>query len=267
MKNLKNFNLIYGVIISRILIIYKALSYLALTLEINELSAQIDYLIVTRKRVYVLECKNLIGNIEIDNAGRFIRSYEINGKKYREGIYSPITQNERHLRVINEIRKSNKSGLLTKYLFERNFDGFYKSLVVLANSKTYLNDKYAKKEIKSQVVRADQIISRIKEMDADTSLPSTSEKDMRELAEFFLSMSKPNKSDYAKKYEDLIKLNQEQSSLEANSNPPKGEEAICPKCGKKLVIRTATKGSNIGNKFWGCTGFPDCKFIQNINKK
>jgi hypothetical protein len=28
----------------------------------------------------VIECKNLIGNIEIDNGGNFIRTYELFGK-------------------------------------------------------------------------------------------------------------------------------------------------------------------------------------------
>lgn len=234
-------------------------------LEVGELSAQIDYLIITRKRVYVLECKNLIGNIEIDNAGRFIRTYEINGKKYREGIYSPITQNERHLTVLKELRKASKNNIITKFLFEKNFDEAYKSLVVLANSKTYLNDRYAKKEIKSQVIRADQIINTIKSMEEDTKLSSMNEKEMREFADFFLSVSKPNKSDYARKYEELISLEQEQQSNNAKDVPPKSNESICPKCGKQLIIRTATKGNNAGNKFWGCTGFPYCRYIQNID--
>lgn len=64
--------------------------------EHEDMSAQIDYMIFTRKRVYIIECKNLIGDIEIDNNGNFIRSYELSGKKIKEGLYSPITQNERH---------------------------------------------------------------------------------------------------------------------------------------------------------------------------
>lgn len=45
-----------------------------LFLEYDGLTAQIDYLIVTRKQTFVLECKNLYGNIEINNAGDFIRT-------------------------------------------------------------------------------------------------------------------------------------------------------------------------------------------------
>lgn len=35
---------------------------------------------------------------------------------------------------------------------------------------------------------------------------------------------------------------------------------LCPKCGGKLVLRTATKGANAGNRFWGCANFPKCRY-------
>lgn len=61
-------------------------------LKSGELSAQIDYLVFTPKICFVIECKNLFGNLEINNNGDFIRTIEYKGKKKREGIYSPITQ-------------------------------------------------------------------------------------------------------------------------------------------------------------------------------
>jgi restriction system protein len=33
----------------------------------------------------------------------------------------------------------------------------------------------------------------------------------------------------------------------------------CPKCDRPMVLREAKNGSNAGNKFWGCSGFPQCK--------
>jgi hypothetical protein len=69
-----------------------------LYLEDNGLTAQIDFLIITRKRHFIIECKNLVGNIEINSSGDFIRTTEFRGKYKKEGIYSPITQNQRHWR-------------------------------------------------------------------------------------------------------------------------------------------------------------------------
>jgi len=37
---------------------------------------------------------------------------------------------------------------------------------------------------------------------------------------------------------------------------------FCPKCERELVIRVAGKGSTMGNKFWGCSGFPRCHFTM-----
>ena len=63
-----------------------------LNLAFEGLSAQIDYLIVTRKCVFLLECKNLFGNIEINSNGNFIRRASHNKRYQTEGIYSPITR-------------------------------------------------------------------------------------------------------------------------------------------------------------------------------
>jgi len=74
-------------------------------------SAQIDYFVVTPYANVILECKNLFGNIEINNKGDFIRSFEYKGRRFREGIYSPITQNERHLTIYKDCRKNDKKSL------------------------------------------------------------------------------------------------------------------------------------------------------------
>ncbi len=80
--------------------------------EFEGLTAQIDYLIITRKRIFVVECKNLFGNIEINNSGDFIRTMEFNRKYKKEGIYSPITQNKRHLDLLKQIRRESKGNRL-----------------------------------------------------------------------------------------------------------------------------------------------------------
>ena len=36
----------------------------------------------------------------------------------------------------------------------------------------------------------------------------------------------------------------------------------CPRCGRKMVLRTARRGPNEGGKFWGCEGFSKCRAVQ-----
>lgn len=172
-------------------------------LEIDGLSAQIDCIVVTRKVIFVIECKNLIGNIDIDNDGNFIRNYTINGRNVKEGIYSPITQNQRHLEVIRRI-KGNSKNAVYKIMFDKFFDENYKSIVVLANPKTVLNERHASRETKNKVIRADQLNRYIKEVYGKSNSASYNDKEMKEFAEGLLALHSPNKSDYAKKYEEIL---------------------------------------------------------------
>jgi len=38
----------------------------------------------------------------------------------------------------------------------------------------------------------------------------------------------------------------------------------CPKCGSEMVLRIAKRGENQGEKFWGCSRYPECRGILNI---
>ena len=233
----------------------------------NGLSAQIDFIVVTAKLIYVIECKNLFGNIEINNSGAFIRTFEYGGKRVKEGIYSPITQNERHLTVLNQCRVEN-AGAFMGLLKQWGTKTFYKPLVVLANPKTIVNDRYAKKEIKEQVIRADQLVATIKRMNAESKEPSSSLKQMQQVAQRLLDMNMESKKDYFAKFDLLAqeaylekKKDKEQETEKIKS---KQEELRCPKCGAELVLRTAQKGSNAGKQFYGCKAFPKCKYIRNM---
>lgn len=171
-----------------------------LRLEHEGLSAQIDYLIITTKFCLVVECKNLFGNLEVNNRGEFIRELDFNGKRKKEGIYSPVTQNTRHMEMIKQLRLANKKNPLMRVALERYFDDFYRSVIVLANPKTVINLKHAPKNVKDQIIRSDQLIDYIKRLIRASKEASSSEKEMYEMADFFAGLHKENPVDYTEKY-------------------------------------------------------------------
>ena len=119
-------------------------------------------MVVSKGFTYLIECKNLIGNIYVDNKGEFHREYDLGGKKIREAIYSPYTQAMRHKDILKKRWLSKNSSLLTA-LYEKNFDNlWFKPLVVLANSKSILDIKRAPLEIRKNTIRIDQLINYIK---------------------------------------------------------------------------------------------------------
>lgn len=170
-------------------------------LEDGDLSAQIDYIVFTKKICFVIECKNLYGDIEINSSGDFIRTIEFGGRKKKEGIYSPVTQNQRHLELMKKIKTDNKNSILTKYMAGKYFEDFNKSVVVLANPKTVLNAKYAKKEVKEKVIRADQLVKYIKEMYESSKEAADSEDRMLAWAQSYLDLHKDVEKNYTGKYE------------------------------------------------------------------
>lgn len=225
------------------------------------LGAQIDFIVITAKIIFLIECKNLVGNIEIDSNGAFIRTIFYGHTKQKEGIYSPITQSQRHYEVLKEARIETSNwlkGISIKY----NFSSFYKPLVVLANPKTIVNDRYAKKEIKQQVIRADQLVATIKDIVAHSKELHSSKKEMIAIAQSLLNMNNDTRKDYTLKYERLLK--ETKASVSSTENASNVSVPLCPKCGAKLVIRTAQKGANVGKQFYGCSSFPKCKFTLNI---
>ena len=234
------------------------------------LSAQIDFLVVAPKCNYIIECKNLFGNIEITNNGEFIRTLQFGNRFFKEGIYSPITQNERHMKVLQECRTED-AGVLTRMVKNATFDNFFKGIVVLANPKTVVNSRFAPKVIKDKVIRADQLLRYIIDTEAQSKeLPST-RKQMLECAQKFLDMNVEERPDYLDKYEELVnEVGVSQTSGSTSIFPilnmQTEDKLICPRCGNPLVLRTAKKGNNAGNQFYGCSTYPKCTYIQNINK-
>ena len=63
--------------------------------------------------------------------------------------------------------------------------------------------------------------------------------------------------------ERMTRLRIEQrEALKAAEPPPPS----CPACGKPMTRRKAKTGPNAGKPFWGCTGYPACKAVQEVEQ-
>ncbi len=56
------------------------------------------------------------------------------------------------------------------------------------------------------------------------------------------------------------------TSSDQSDMSDKNTAPSCPKCGKTMRQRTARTGPHAGQRFWGCTGYPDCKGIRSEQK-
>lgn len=118
-------------------------------IEYKGLKAQLDFVILTRKFILVLEVKKLFGNIHITEKGEFQRIITRNNRIVsKEGMYSPINQVERHVAILEKLLKETDM-IQSVPLYHA---------VTFANPKTIIDvAKKAPADIQQNVIRHDQI--------------------------------------------------------------------------------------------------------------
>ena len=226
-----------------------------LQLEFEDTSAQIDFLVVTPCNTIAIECKNLVGDIEIDASGSFIRTFGKGRYRKREGIYSPITQGRRHIDLMKAIVRSgnNKAVQLIQHF---TLDDYYHSVVVLANEKSLLSAENAPAEIREQVIRSDRLLDFIRDLDKRYAKKNgrDSFKMVRVRAERWLKRNTPYARDLASCY-SIAKVSPPAQEVAREVPANTDTTPRCPLCGSPMVLRTARYGKNRGNKFWGCSTY------------
>ena len=209
----------------------------------DDLTAQIDYVVLTPIYTYFIECKNLVGNITVNEKGDFIRELNINGKKIKKGMYSPLRQVEAQREVIRKVW-SSRASKLDKLFQSSQFNNYRRVLVVASNQDTILDTKHAPTDMKYKILRADSLVRQIEydfnNRDKDEGL--LSKKSLEEAAESYIEVSYKENIDYYEYYKNIFKL----------------EKMICPKCGSDLVKRNGKYG-----EFYGCSNYPKCKYTIN----
>jgi len=169
----------------------------------EDLTAQIDYVIITPLYIYYVECKNLVGNITVTDKGDFIREYTVNGKKIKKGMYSPLRQVEAQREVIRKIWERDTSKII-KLFASNNFNHYRRVLVVCSNEETILNTSRAPKEIKYKILKADSLVRQIEyefeHRDNDEILENKS--DMEKVAQNYLNLSYKEDINYYEYYKN-----------------------------------------------------------------
>jgi len=232
-----------------------------LRLEHNGDVAQIDHLMIGRMLdIYVIESKNFTYGVSISDEGDF--SYFYNNRPI--SIPSPISQNERHIRLLDRFLSENN--LLPKRLgvtIEPN----YRNIVLISPQSRLTKPKRGLYDC-TAVMKADKFVERLKKDTDDESLTNLakviSSDSLKEFSEKIILHHKPFTIDYVAKFglQNLEQVGEvvEEAPVEHLSSP------VCPVCGKGMGQREATKGKNTGNKFWGCSQYPKCRGVIPIDE-
>ena len=144
-------------------------------IEHKGLTAQLDFVVLTRQFFLVIEVKKYYGNITVNDKGEFIRTVNRGSRTiFKEGMYSPIRQVERQVEVLQSLLVNHD--VITKTPI--------RYAVAFANEKTVIDLKKAPKEIEDKVFRSDGIVSFIKAELAKDSPVYFKDGKMQELAAY-----------------------------------------------------------------------------------
>ena len=150
--------------------------------------AQIDFLVITNKFMCIMETKNLVGDITVNEDGDFIREIKYKDGITREGMYSPITQGRRHARIL-------KKALIDAGILEANAFPI-KSIAVMANHKNIIDKKNAPIEVSKNIYRCDQIVNFLeKEMNSSDYGMMLTDSKIQSIANKILTLSESEEND------------------------------------------------------------------------
>lgn len=157
----------------------------------------------------------------------------VDQKKWTQSIYgrnysfqNPLRQVYRQKKVLSEFLEIRESKILTVIYFAG--DCKFQTEMPANVIKSRLG-RYVK-QFKDVVLSAEEMVRMVRKMEHYISESSLTPKDhMRSLRQRHQSAT------------------------------------ICPRCGSKLVERTANKGPNAGSMFLGCENFPKCRFTKSLS--
>lgn len=227
----------------------KFLFNLYLPTEDNK-TTEIDVLMICSKGVFVFESKNFSGWIFGDESksGWYQTLPMGYGNIDKEEFYNPIMQNRKHIEHLKSVL--NSSILLW-------------SIVVFSDRCELKNINLVSNEV-AVIHRSDvyKVVTSICEKNNDELLNEN------EINNIYNQLYEYSQVDSKTKIEHNfgLKINSSTESpidIVPVSDKSK-EDTICPKCGGKLVLRTAKRGDNTGNQFYGCSNYPKCRYTRNI---
>ena len=219
-------------------------------------TSEIDVVYITQKGIFVFESKNYSGWVFGDEDGAYWTVMLPNREKNK--LYNPIKPNRTHIKWLGNYIGSDIP------LF---------SIIVFSERCELKKVNVQSQDIK--VIQRDRTYATVREI-WDTVPDVLAEEQVDALYE---KLEKLTHADAAKKaaHVESIKRRYEHKkpeeedvtpipvsrSYRTNINPEE-EKKICPRCGRDLVLRTTKKGPNAGQQFYGCSGFPKCRYTEKI---
>jgi hypothetical protein len=182
-------------------------------------TTQIDHIVINENGVFVIETKNYSGRI-YGQENQHEWIQVLSYGKVKNKLYNPVKQNKTHVYNVSKVVGLDVPVVSAVVFVQGNVQYISADGVyTLSGLKRLLKNGCG---YKLNTTQMEAVYTRITQANDETITKS----------------------------EHIHNIHNLQSNVANN---------ICPRCGKKLVIRHGKNGN-----FMGCTGYPQCKFTKNI---
>ena len=248
--------------------------------ELGE-TTEVDLIYITKKGLFIIESKNYSGWIFGRERDRYWTQSMPDRSKNR--FFNPILQNRGHIKWLKDflhnetipcfslIVFSERCELKQLQFYDENCKVIHRGDLFLTVRSMWkrLPDKLDKKQRKniyaslSVLQNADEAMKQ-QHIDRIRQAYGTQEQEPALCGESFTTTDTP---DTAASLPDSSAAVPEQSEKpEQSGKAPENVLPSCPKCGSALILRIAKRGENAGKQFYGCSAFPKCRYMQNIEQ-
>ncbi|MCG3811553.1 NERD domain-containing protein [Photobacterium damselae] len=198
------------------------------TLPTSDGTTQVDHIVVSKYGIFVVETKNMKGWI-FGSARQKLWTQKI--YRHSSKFQNPLHQNYKHIKALETLL-----GCSVDYLH---------SVIVFIGDSTF------KTEMPPNVTYARGSIRYIQQFNNVVF----SDKDYARLTDSINQIKLKRGVITDLKHRNHVK---EIVASKVSSNQ-------CPRCGSEMVLRETKRGENIGKQFWGCSTFPKCRAVKQLN--
>jgi hypothetical protein len=213
-------------------------------------TTEIDVMMIHQSGIYVFESKNYSGWIfGSEYQKTWTQTLPSGRKSHKEHFLNPIMQNKLHIKWLeNQIGESVP----------------IHSVIVFSERCTLKKIDLNSSNI--YVIKRDAVKQTVADIAGRMGV-SISQAQVEDIYRKLYPFTQVMNDVKQKHIQNIYNNHKDDITTPVDSNNvtvPLEDNLVCPKCDGKLVLRTAKRGTYAGSQFYGCSNFPKCKYMKNI---
>lgn len=211
----------------------------------NGETTEIDVLMIHKSGIYVFESKNYSGWIfGSEHQKNWTQTLPSGRKSQKEHFLNPIMQNKLHIKYLEKLIGETVP---------------FHSIIVFSERCTLKKIDVENPDI--FVIKRDDVKKTVSSINNRIGI-LISQSRVDEIYAQLFPFSQVTEEMKEKHIVDINNAHTEQGIVQSDQRDELEKNDVCPRCGGKLVLRTAKRGTHEGNQFYGCANFSKCRYTK-----